>query len=170
MFHVLVIDSSTARLFQCRRAKPRLLEIYDFVNPSGHKHEQELVSSRPGRVVNRAAGMRHALGHATSARRYAIERWTQSLSKQLRELLAARRSQGLVLVGSSRLLASVRKGLPKTMPVYATVARNLGHVPASTLAERLLPILDSVERQLDLRTKTYRPAAAVGKTRTATRL
>ena len=123
MFHILVINSSAARLFEATRSDAPLVEVYDFINPPGHMHDRDLVSARPGRMLNRAAGIHQSLGQRTSTRVHAIARWTHSLGKPIHDLLVARDSRGLVIVGSPRLIAAARAALPKSVSILATVPR-----------------------------------------------
>jgi len=148
MLHVLIADSAVARLFETADANEPLKEIFMFVNPAARLHERDIVSSRPGRMINRAAGIHQSFDPETSARSHALVRWVQSLHAPLRALLNEHDSDGLILVAAPRLLAALRSKLQKRVKIRGELARNLAGQPVSSFAKRLQPLLRSAAVRL----------------------
>lgn len=144
MLHILVMDTATARLFMTAGPHKPLVPVCEFVNPAGRAHERDLVSSRPGRVFNRVAGIHQAFEPAMSARNHALVAWLRSLLKPLQSVMRTYNSEGLVLVAAPRLLAAGRRTLGKQLTVRAEFARNLTHLPPLALGQRLQATLKTV--------------------------
>jgi protein required for attachment to host cells len=90
-----------------------------------------------------------------SAREHALERW---LNAQLRSLLAARRSEGMLLVAGPRLLAQLRTRLLARVEALPRVelARDLVKHPAAVLEKRAQSALLELQRAVARK----RPGAA----------
>lgn len=62
MFHAIVADGHAMRVFETDARGAALDELVMYRNQAG-SHERDLVTARPGRVMNRAAIMRrHCTG------------------------------------------------------------------------------------------------------------
>ncbi len=144
MLHLLIADNAAARLFQAPDSNRSITEIYTFINPAARVHERDIVSSRPGRMINRVAGIHQSFEPETSARHHVLAAWVHSLKKPLRALLSERKSEGLIVVASPRLLAALKNELRKHVTIQGELARNLAGLSASTLDKRLRPLLHTI--------------------------
>lgn len=148
MFHVLIADGMTVRVYETNPTADALHELAVFHNRVAHQHERDLVTSRPGRVVNRAAGIRQSYDPKVTAKQYQTQRWLKLVGVQLQLLLASQRSDAVILVASPRLLAELRRHLPARVRalIHAEFARDLVHLPQNVLAQRLQPTVRAAAR------------------------
>lgn len=149
MIHVLVADNRSIRLFEARPPQCRLEELAIFRNLALGKHERDLQSDRPGRVVGGVSGVHHSYEPSTRPSEHVRQHWFRSVGPSLQSFLADRRSDALVLVAAPRVLSFLREGLPATLRrrVAAEVRLDLGRHPPSALTRRLLPTLRTVLRK-----------------------
>lgn len=149
MIHVLTVDGSVARLYEVTGARPPLKEIVDFGNSVARLYERDLVSSPPGRAANRAAGVHQAFEPLVSAKRHATQQWLRGMG-QLLATLIDKRSGGLILVASPRLLADLRQLLPSQVKkrIVSEYGRNLSGLPRRELAERLAATITAAQRRI----------------------
>jgi protein required for attachment to host cells len=164
MFHVIVADAKTVRVFESEAENRGLGELAVFHNPDAKAHERDLVADRPGRIASSANKARQAYAPKASARQYALERWLKLIGAQLRSLLAARRSEGVALVAAPRLLAQLRDALPARVSDLPRVelSRDLAKQPLASLERRTQPTLRELRR---LRALSRSGAAAAHRTR-----
>lgn len=162
MFHVLIVDGMTVRVYETTPTGNTLHEFAAFHNPVAHQHERELVTSRPGRVVNRAAGFRQSFDPKVTAKEYQTQRWLKLVGVQLQLLLANRRSDAVILVASPRILAELRRHLPAKVRalIHAEFARDLVHLPQNVLAQRLQPTVRAAARRALRSQPVSRPSLA----------
>jgi protein required for attachment to host cells len=148
MFHVLIAGNETVRVYETSPTGGALHELAVFHNQVAHQHERDLVASRPGRVVNRAAGIRQAYDPKVTEKQHQTQRWLKLVGVQLQLLLARARSDALILVASPRMLAELRRHLPVRVRalIHAELARDLAHLPKNMLAQRLQPTLRAAAR------------------------
>lgn len=148
MIHILTVDSSVARLYEVTGTRPPLKEIVDFGNEVASLHERDLVTSRPGRSLNRSAGIHQAFEPA-SAKQVATHRWLKDMSALLGSLIGGT-AGGLVVVASPRLQAELQPLLPASLRRKQVVqyGRNLSGLSATRLAERLAATIATMERRL----------------------
>jgi protein required for attachment to host cells len=149
MIHALVADRRTIRVFETSGgAAPS--EVAVLRNPAAVRHERDLVSDRPGRVINRASGAHQAYEPKRSAAEHAMQLWLKQVGPSIRELVQSRRSDGLVLVASPRMLPHLRMSLPGG--IRKLVARempfDLTHASAADLKRRLRPVMAAATRKL----------------------
>jgi protein required for attachment to host cells len=139
MFHVIVADSQTVRVFETNSTGSTLDELLVFRNEAAHQHERDLVTARPGRVVNRAAGVPQSFDPKVSAKRILTQRWLKGVGTQLQSFLASRRSEAAILVAAPRMLADLRRHLPNRVRalIRAELARDLMHQPVIVLRKRV---------------------------------
>jgi protein required for attachment to host cells len=142
MFHVIVADSHAVRVFETGAKGERLDELVVYRNQAG-KHERDVVTARPGRVVNRAAGIRQSFEPKVSARQYLMQRWLKAVGLGLPSFLASHDSEGLILVAGPRMLANLRRFLPSavTTRIRAEIPHDLIHQPVIALRKRLQPVV-----------------------------
>lgn len=151
MLHILIADRRTLRVLESSGASPALEEIAVFRNAAAGRHERDLVSDRPGRVINAAAGTRQSYEPRTSARLHSMQVWLRELRPSLRELLGSHDSGGLVLVAAPRMLAELQRQLPPDLRsrVVGTMPLDLVRTPLAALKGRLLPILRTTGRRTE---------------------
>lgn len=162
MFHVIVADSHAVRVFETNSSGAALEELVVFHNRSANQHERDLVTARPGRVINRAAGIRQSFEPKVSAKQYLTLRWLKVTSLQLQAFLAARGSEAVILVAAPRLLAELRRHLPGGVRalIRAELARDLMHQPIIALQKRLQPSVREAARSVLRSRPVYRRLSA----------
>jgi protein required for attachment to host cells len=156
MLYVLIADNKTARVFEFNQQENTFEKLAAFHNVELGRHERDLVSDRPGRMLDGASGIHHSYEPNDSARSRAAERWLKTIGTSLRSLLAGRPSDGLILVAAPRTLAGIRAGLPGSFraKVRAEVQRNLVKQSQQELARSLQPTLRAATASL----RRHRPA------------
>ncbi|WP_129781917.1 host attachment protein [Peristeroidobacter soli] len=157
MIHAIVADTRRLRVFEAV-ADRAPLELAVFANPAGGKPERELVSDRPGRVINSASGAHQALQGHTPAREHALQSWLKDIARPIRELLDARDSTGLILFASPRLLPMLRQCLPASAQrlIHKQVTLDLARQPSGALRKRIEPALRIAEKELSKPEVSYR--------------
>lgn len=150
MLHAIVADSQTLRVFETSLTDSTLNEIASFDNQVGNQHERDLVASRPGRVVNRAAGIRQSFEPKVSAKQTLTQRWLKVVALQLQPLLEGRDSRAVILVAAPRMLADLRRHLPASVRalICTEVPRDLMHQPILELQRRLQPAVRAASGSL----------------------
>lgn len=149
MIHAIVADTRRLRIFESVEDRAPL-ELAVFANPAGGKPERELVSDRPGRVVNPASGARQALQNPSSASEHALQVWLRQIAQPIREMLEARVSTRLILFASPRLLPVLKRSLPASVrrSIYREVTLDLARQPSGALRKRIEPALRTASKQL----------------------
>jgi protein required for attachment to host cells len=149
MMHILVADARTVRVFQSSAPPRSFSELAVFRNSAAGRHERDLVSDRPGRVINGAAGRRQTYEPRTRARQHSTRMWFKQIGPSIRELLASQNTEGVLLVAAPRVLVELRKCLPSPIGW-----RILGELPVdvvrqtlATLRVRLQPALRDATRR-----------------------
>jgi protein required for attachment to host cells len=149
MIHALVADTRSIRVFEASDRAAAPAEVAVLRNPDAGRHKRDLVSDRPGRVMNRASGGHQAYEPKTSPMQHAMQVWLKQIGPALRELIESRRSDALVLVASPRMLANLRRSLPAS--IRKRVARemplDLAHASAADLKRRLRPAMAAAARK-----------------------
>lgn len=169
MIHVLVADSRLLRVFEARPPECRLEEIADFRNYATGRHERDLSSDRPGRVIGGTSGIHHSYEPAVRASVYSKQRWLKSLCEPLRELLTDHRADQLMLVAAPRTLSALRASLPVELRkrVVLELPRDLSGHARGALIKRLQPTLRSIARSASGVNAIYRPATPAANGRSA---
>lgn len=159
MIHALVADTRTIRVFEGSPPAKALTEIAVFHNEAAGRHERDLVSDRPGRVVNGASGMHQAYEARTRPTQHAMETWLKAIGSSLQDLLKDRSSDCLVLVAAPRMLAQLRKSLPASVRkrVADELPLDLAQQPLADLKKRLQPALAAAARKVLQAHAVYRP-------------
>lgn len=109
--HILVADSSRARLFLAEDKGSPPLEVADYDHPEGRLHEGDLVSDRPGFDGGSMGQGQHVLDDETSARDAGDTRFAKQLVDRLEELRVEGGLQRLVLIAAPRFLGVLRDKL-----------------------------------------------------------
>jgi protein required for attachment to host cells len=149
MIHALVADTRSIRIFEASDPSGAPVEVAVLRNAGAGRHERDLISDRPGRVINGASGQHQAYERRTSAKEHAMQVWLKEIGPALRELIESRHSGGLVLVASPRMLGNLRKSLPAG--VRKLVARelqlDLTNATVADLKKRLRPAMAAATRK-----------------------
>jgi protein required for attachment to host cells len=158
MIHALVADTRTIRVFEGSPPARALAEVAVFHNEAAGRHERDLVSDRPGRVINTASGMHQAYEAKTRATRHSMQTWLKAIGAALEDLLQDRSSDGLVLVAAPRMLAQLRKSLPASVckRVAGELPVDLVRQPLADLKKRVQPALTAAARTM-LRAQAVHP-------------
>jgi protein required for attachment to host cells len=109
---VLVANKSKAELYDLPTRRSALKPVRTFVNPAGKKRESALGTSRPGRVMNRSGGVRHAYQAKHSMKEQAEEELVRQVAAALAAYLKRGSGARLVLVAASQTLGIYRRHLP----------------------------------------------------------
>lgn len=143
MIHAIVADARTVRVFEGAPPGGVLAEVAVFRNQAGGHHERDLVSDRPGRVVNSASGAHQAYEPKVRASQHVMQSWLRAIGPSLKDLLEVRSNESLVLVASPRMLAQLRKALPVAVRKRVTgeVRLDLARQPLGEVKKRLQPAL-----------------------------
>ena len=150
MIHALVADTRSIRVFEASSRAAAPAEVAVLRNPDAGRHERDLVSDRPGRVINGASGRHQVYQPKASAMQHAMQVWLKQIGPSLRELIESRRSDGLVLVASPRMLANLGRSLPASFRklVASEMPLDLAHASAADLKRRLRPAMAAAARKL----------------------
>jgi hypothetical protein len=164
MIHVIVADTRTLRIFEAPSAENALREAVVYHNIAAVRHERDLVSDRPGRVINRAAGVHQTYEPRVHAREHAMQQWLRTSGTQLSELLEAHGNQCVVLVASPRMLAQLKSALPASVRrrIYAQVPLDLARAKPAELSIRLRPAIRTAIRKAVHAETGYRSVQARG--------
>lgn len=143
MIHALVADTRSIRVFEASDRASAPSEVAVLRNPVAGRHERDLVSDRPGRIINSACGVHQAYEPKRSAAEHAMQVWLKQVAPSIRELVQSRRTDGLVLVASPRILAHLRRSLPASVRklVAGEIRLDLAHASAADLKRRLRPAI-----------------------------
>lgn len=145
MIHAIVADARTVRVFEGSPPRRAVAEVAVFRNQAGGHHERDLVSDRPGRVVNSASGAHQAYEPKVRASQHVMQNWLRSIGPSLGALLEARSNESVVLVASPRMLTQLRRALPAAVSkrVTAELRLDLAQQPLGALKKRLQPALQA---------------------------
>jgi protein required for attachment to host cells len=150
MIHALVADTRSIRVFEASDRAGAPLEVAVLRNPDAGRHERDLVSDRPGRVINGASGGHQAYEPRVSAKEHAMQVWLRQIGPSIRELIDSRQGDGLVLVAAPRMLASLRRSLPASIRkrVAGEMPLDLTKSSAANLKKRLGPAMAAAARKV----------------------
>ena len=138
-YRVLVASQGHAELYALAAAAAPLRQLAALDNPAGRQRSRDLGTGKPGRVMNRTGGVRHALEQAHGLREEADRKFARDVAATLTDVAGDPRRVGLVLVAAPRLLALYRQLLPRAVAgqVVATVPANLAKAPTEVLRRRV---------------------------------
>jgi protein required for attachment to host cells len=149
MMHALVADTRSIRIFEASGRAGAPWEVAVLRNAAAGRHERDLVSDRPGRVINGASGSHQAYERKASAKQHAMQIWLKQIGPSLRELIESRESDALVLVASPRMLGNLRKSLPASIRklVAGEMPLDLTNASVADLKRRLRPAMSAASRK-----------------------
>jgi protein required for attachment to host cells len=140
---VVVAESSNARFYNTGNRPKSLVMTETIASPKARGHEQELRSSRPGRLVNRGLGHTVSLNTRHSAREIELDRFARQIARRIGGLGREAPESGLVLIAGSRLLGLISKHLSviSNKRLVATLAKDLFQIDRSALEVKVAMLL-----------------------------
>lgn len=139
---VVVADQSKARIFTVNDPRGPLLQVGTLEHPEGRKHEQELVSDRPGRKFDSVGQGQHAMGTSVEPKKEEAISFAKQIADYLQSAHHEGRFNHLLLVAGPPVLGLLRSKLKSLSGVeISEIDKNLGQYEApeirSHLPERL---------------------------------
>lgn len=119
---VFVTDASRADIYDLESPRSRLRKNGSIVNPVARRHDRDLGSDAPGRVLNRMGGVRQAYQPRIPLKRRAAESFARIVAEAIS---AAAQNHDIVLVAAPRQMGTIRRSL--TAPVLARIVGELRH-------------------------------------------
>lgn len=143
---VLVANKTRAELYDLPTRRSALKPVRSFVNPVGTKRESGLGTSRPGRVMNRSGGVRHAYQPKHTIKEHAEEELVREVTAALTAYLKRGSGARMVLVVAPQTLGIYRRHLPAAVRqrVILEVQRDLNKLPVDALHKRVLAALNEL--------------------------
>jgi protein required for attachment to host cells len=147
---VVVADNAVARFYRLPDAAVRLQLVDALANPTARTSERELVSSRPGRMFDRASGQPQSFDPRHRHKRVLEENFARAVARRIGRRLAADRADELVIVAGPRLLGLIEAGLSKAARrrLAATVPHDLARLTMPELARKLAPLRAGLRRKV----------------------
>ena len=144
-WRVVIADFSEARIYTIDGAISRLKLLATVSNPSARQPERELSFGRPGRKMNRGAGLNQTMSPHETVQHERAERFAKSVGTMAGRRMEA--GERLALIAAPRLLGMITRALPKTAQarLAKTVARDVTHERAAELRARLRKALVNIE-------------------------
>jgi len=135
---VLVANASSARLFRLENMH-KLTELEAFVHPESRLHEQDLVSSTPGREFASVGNRRHAYEPKTSQKDHEHALFAKTLSAHLEGARKNNYFQELYLVAAPSFLGILRDALNPaiTSTVKKEINKDLVHLSTQEILEQI---------------------------------
>lgn len=126
-FWMLVASRTKARIFEAHSVNEPLILRAEFDNPEGYLKEQDLVSDKPGRVLNRATGQRSAYEPKMGHYEHDIDQFARFLADEIERGAYTNSYDGLVVAALPELLGRIRGylGTHTTRKLRRTVAKEL---------------------------------------------
>ena len=135
---VLVANASSARVFRMENMH-KLTEVKAFVHPESRLHEQDLVSSSPGRDTASTGMRRHAMEPKTSQKDHECQQFAKSLSEYLDDIRSKNNISQLVLIASPSFLGMLRQQLSAATQNLVTkeINKDLVHLATGDILQHL---------------------------------
>lgn len=105
---VIVANSTHAKIYKAESNKS-LKEISSFEHPESRLHEQDLVTSKPGRAFDSIGTARHAVQQKTSAKEQEFIHFAKQLSSYLENSRNKGDFQSLYVIASPNFLGLLRQ-------------------------------------------------------------
>ncbi len=140
---VLVLDRSSAQIFERTPRARKLRLIQDVPYGEGRLQGREIESDRPGRTFDSAFGNKAGSRHAYESHVSPQEQVAQYLVKKVARIIDGAKAEGmfggLILVAEPHLLGAIRASLKKTTSkaLLAEFSRDYAWLTESQLQERL---------------------------------
>lgn len=107
---VLVANSAEAKIFQLTKF-PHMEIVECFSHPESHLHNQDLISSPPGRNFQSNSTARSAYEPKTSAKENECDRFAKTLSSHLTHALDQNKFERLYIIAETTFLGLLRHHL-----------------------------------------------------------
>lgn len=142
---IVVANRGVARLFKTCQPTGPMEEMEAFIHPEARLHDQDLVTDRPGRGLDRFGAGRHADDADSSLTEQETDNFALELSRLLKKGRAQGRFDTMVLIAAPTFLGALRERLdgPTRERITLEVAKNLVHLDASALRQYLPELLYS---------------------------
>ncbi len=148
---ILVCDSSRGRLFEIRGSNPEwnLLEV--FGHSESRSKSSSLASDRLGQSASQGSVHHNALAPGSTPKEVEKGHFGHELATMLDQAMRSNRFDGLVLVAPPHFLGMLKKELTPELVKHlvVTVDKDLTHVDARALAERLGDVVRFREGDMD---------------------
>lgn len=146
--HVVVAEASNARIYRSGSTPGSLMLVETLASPAARSHEQALVSSRPGRMVNPSLGRGVSLGTRHSARELELDRFARRIARRAGALGSESPGAGLVLIAAGRLLGLIERHLSAASEarLVATLAKDLFQTSRTDLETRVAALMPTAKR------------------------
>ena len=140
---VIVASAARARIFEeAGRTKP-WDEVMDLVNSDGRLLRQDMISDKPGRVVDGARGQHHTMDPAADPKEEAARSFARELAEELKSALNDRRCEQLILVAPPHFLGLLREQADDRLAraVKAEITKDLTREDAASLRAHVAELL-----------------------------
>lgn len=134
-YTMIVADHSNAGIYQWTGVGSALRKTGEVVNPTGHRHERDLGSDAPGRVMG-WNGVRQAFAPRHSLQQHAAETFVRTVIAAADMPSPGRQVAEVLLVAAPGLRGVFRRLIPRSWHV-TVLPCNLAKVPATALRERI---------------------------------
>ncbi|HUL14180.1 MAG TPA: host attachment protein [Methylococcaceae bacterium] len=124
---VVTAESSRARIFAVENRISPLRELEDIAHAEGRSREQDMVSDRPGRAVDKTGENRHAMDRLVDPKRHEAEVFAKRIAERLERARAKGECEQLVLIAAPEFLGVLRQNLTANTAklVGKTIDKNL---------------------------------------------
>jgi protein required for attachment to host cells len=149
---IVVASRAAARFFEFRPDAGGVRPTDELVNADTSHHERDLVSSRPGSMRNRAAGIPQSFDSGTPAREHTTQEFARRVAERLGRGDEAQNATPLLIVAGPEFLGAVRGHLsaPTAARVAGTLRKDFGGLAGSSLLRRLEPLARRAWTELPL--------------------
>jgi hypothetical protein len=110
-YTVIVADHSAAGIYRLPATNAPLRRIAVVANPAGHRHERDLGSDAPGRVMG-WAGVRHAFTARHTLQQHATEMFVRAIVSAARPVAGRRPGTEVLVVAAPGLRGTLRRFMP----------------------------------------------------------
>jgi protein required for attachment to host cells len=140
---VLIADGGHAKVFESLGYAADLAPVEGLVFSSDLPANRDILSDRPGRVIESQGRARHAMENPSDPHRDLKRAFARKLAGILEGQLADKRFDRLVIVAPPITLGDLREALPKSVraKVAAELAHDLVRTPHSELPSHLETVL-----------------------------
>lgn len=135
---VLVANTSHAKIFRMVHF-PRVEPLLAMEHPESRLHNQDLISSKPGRSFERAGTTRHAYEPKTDAKHLEIDKFAKEIGNYLSSAREKREFARLYVIASPEFLGVLRPHIdPQTEgTIVAEVAKDLAEHSQGEIEQHL---------------------------------
>jgi protein required for attachment to host cells len=141
-YRVLVADTRHAKIFGMETHKSPLRFMDAIGNPYTGKHERDLVSDAPGRLMTRSGGSARstALTPRSTQKQHAATQFARLLARRLSSEARADKDAALVVVAAPRFIAELQAHLSQATRkrVIRELRRDLVDAPRLDLQRRIV--------------------------------